>query len=134
MINKITCLPDLISLNLARKGHRITKSRLNFIDFIINNKNDFFTLEDYKNVFEKVNVATFYNNITLLMECDIIGKLKEENETKYFLKSKTNIIVICNNCSNETLEKNCKIPSFEIDNIVQYDCKIFVSKCKKCLL
>lgn len=131
-MNKINCLADLIEMNLSTKGCRITKSRKEFIEFVINYQNDFFTINDYILEKGKINIATFYNHITLLIDANIIGKIKNADETKYFLKAKTNVIIRCNNCGQERLEKNMKVPTFEITNICQYDCLIFRTKCEKC--
>lgn len=132
MNNKINCIPSMIEFNLSRKGHRITKARKQLIEFIVNWDDDFFTISDYMKVQENLNIATFYNNIQLIVDANVIGKIKTENETKYYIKSKTNIVVHCMNCNNEELIKLEKVPTFEIEGIVQYDAFIFKANCSKC--
>lgn len=132
MIKKINCLPDLVEMNLSRKGHRITTARKYLIEYILSLNTNFFTINEYKKKNPNVNVATFYNNINLLIEINVLGKIKNAEETKYYLKSRVNIIKKCNNCDYEELIKLNTVPNFKIDNIVQYDCTIYVSKCCNC--
>lgn len=129
---KINCLPDLVKMNLSSKGYRITKARQKLIEYIANSKEDFFTINEYKKEHKNLNVATFYNNINLLVEANVLGKLKNNDETKYFLKSRSNTIVKCNKCKYEHLIKTNLYQNLKIDDIVQIDALVYVSKCKMC--
>lgn len=132
-MSKINCLPSLIEFNLSRRGYRITTARKTLINFIISFEGDFFSISDFIEMNPSVNVATFYNNIQLFEDSDILGKLKNDNESKYFIKSKTNIIITCENCTNQQLKKLDNLPLFEIEDIIRYDAQIFVKKCQKCV-
>ena len=92
-----------IKKKLQEKKHRLTKSRIELINFFVNHDNQLFTIEEIINelsVENNVNIATVYNNISTLLDSNIINELVYNNKKYYEYSTNNHGHFFCNSCHN----------------------------------
>lgn len=129
----INCLPDIIEMRLSIKGYRKTNSRKKILNYIVEKKDDFFTFNDFIKQNPGTNVSSFYNNINLFIENNIITKSMYGSEPYYKFKHESYLVIMCINCKSKSIKKVNNFNSiFKISNIENVECIIDVSKCDNC--
>ena len=120
-MDKIINLTDITNIKL-------TTARKSILELLINS-NKPLSYEDMK---DKISMdkATFYRNITIFEEENIISSFESNDKKRYFeIKDIEHSHFICNNCSNIEciFEKpNFLLQDYKIENI------ILKGKCKEC--
>lgn len=121
-MDKITNLTDITNIKL-------TNARKSILELLINS-NKPLSYEDMKD-FISMDKATFYRNITIFEEENIINSFESNDKKRYFeIKKNQHSHFICSSCSrieciHEKLELN--LPEYKIENI------IIKGICKTCL-
>ena len=121
-MNKINNLADITNIKL-------TTARKSILEIMINS-NKPLSYEDMKD-FISMDKATFYRNITIFEEENIINSFESNDKKRYFeIKKNQHSHFICSSCSrieciHEKLELN--LPEYKIENI------IIKGICKTCL-
>lgn len=121
-MNKINNLTDITNIKL-------TTARKSILEIMINS-NKPLSYEDMKD-FISMDKATFYRNITIFEEENIINSFESNDKKRYFeIKKNQHSHFICSSCSrieciHEKLELN--LPEYKIENI------IIKGICKTCL-
>ncbi|MDD3056067.1 MAG: transcriptional repressor [Aliarcobacter sp.] len=121
-MDKINNLTDITNIKL-------TTARKSILEIMINS-NKPLSYEDMKD-FISMDKATFYRNITIFEEENIINSFESNDKKRYFeIKKNQHSHFICSSCSrieciHEKLELN--LPEYKIENI------IIKGVCKTCL-
>lgn len=121
-MNKINNLADITNIKL-------TTARKSILEIMINS-NKPLSYEDMKD-FISMDKATFYRNITIFEEENIINSFESNDKKRYFeIRKNQHSHFICSSCSrieciHEKLELN--LPEYKIENI------IIKGICKTCL-
>lgn len=125
-MNKINNLADITNIKL-------TTARKSILEIMINS-NKPLSYEDMKD-FISMDKATFYRNITIFEEENIINSFESNDKKRYFeIKKNQHSHFICSSCSrieciHEKLELN--LPEYKIENIIiKGICKFCLSKGK----
>ncbi|MBY0541405.1 MAG: transcriptional repressor [Campylobacterales bacterium] len=125
-MNKINNLTDITNIKL-------TTARKSILEIMINS-NKPLSYEDMKD-FISMDKATFYRNITIFEEENIINSFESNDKKRYFeIKKNQHSHFICSSCSrieciHEKLELN--LPEYKIENIIiKGICKTCLSKQK----
>ncbi|PUE65451.1 Fur family transcriptional regulator [Arcobacter caeni] len=123
-MDKITNLTDITNIKL-------TNARKSILELLINS-NKPLSYEDMKD-FISMDKATFYRNITIFEEENIINSFESNDKKRYFeIKKNQHSHFICSSCSrieciHEKLELN--LPEYKIENIIiKGICKFCLSK------
>ena len=107
---------------------KLTSARKSILDILINSSKPL----SYEDIKDKISMdkATFYRNITIFEEENLINSFESNDKTRYFeIKDIEHSHFICNNCSNIEciFEKpNFLLQDYKIENI------ILKGKCKEC--
>ena len=121
-MDKINNLTDITNIKL-------TTARKSILEIMINS-NKPLSYEDMKD-FISMDKATFYRNITIFEEENIINSFESNDKKRYFeIRKNQHSHFICSSCSrieciHEKLELN--LPEYKIENI------IIKGICKTCL-
>ena len=121
-MDKITNLTNITNIKL-------TTARKSILELLVNS-NKPLSYEDMKDNIS-MDKATFYRNITIFEEENLISSFESNDKKRYFeLKETQHSHFICSSCSkieciHEKLEIN--LPDYKIDNI------IIKGICKSCL-
>ena len=121
-MDKINNLTDITNIKL-------TSARKSILEIMINS-NKPLSYEDMKDLIS-MDKATFYRNITIFEEENIINSFESNDKKRYFeIKKNQHSHFICSSCSrieciHEKLELN--LPEYKIENI------IIKGVCKTCL-
>jgi Fe2+ or Zn2+ uptake regulation protein len=110
---------------------KLTNARKSILELLINS-NKPLSYEDMKD-FISMDKATFYRNITIFEEENIINSFESNDKKRYFeIKKNQHSHFICSSCSrieciHEKLELN--LPEYKIENIIiKGICKFCLSK------
>ncbi|MFA6740542.1 MAG: transcriptional repressor [Arcobacteraceae bacterium] len=121
-MNKINNLTDITNIKL-------TTARKSILEIMINS-NKPLSYEDMKD-FISMDKATFYRNITIFEEENIINSFESNDKKRYFeIKKNQHSHFICSSCSRiECIHKKLELnlPEYKIENI------IIKGICKTCL-
>ena len=121
-MNKINNLTDITNIKL-------TTARKSILEIMINS-NKPLSYEDMKD-FISMDKATFYRNITIFEEGNIINSFESNDKKRYFeIKKNQHSHFICSSCSRiECIHKKLELnlPEYKIENI------IIKGICKTCL-
>ena len=108
---------------------KLTSARKSILDILINSSKPL----SYEDIKDKISMdkATFYRNITIFEEGNIINSFESNDKKRYFEISKTpHSHFICSSCSKiECIHKKIdfNLPEYKIENI------IIKGICKYCL-
>ena len=121
-MNKINNLTNITNIKL-------TTARKSILEIMINS-NKPLSYEDMKD-FISMDKATFYRNITIFEEENIINSFESNDKKRYFeIKKNQHSHFICSSCSRiECIHKKLELnlPEYKIENI------IIKGICKTCL-
>lgn len=107
---------------------KLTSARKSILDILINSSKPL----SYEDIKDKISMdkATFYRNITIFEEENLINSFESNDKKRYFeIKDIEHSHFICNNCSNiECIFENPNflLQDYKIENI------ILKGKCKEC--
>ena len=121
-MDKINNLTDITNIKL-------TTARKSILEIMINS-NKPLSYEDMKDLIS-MDKATFYRNITIFEEDNIISSFESNDKKRYFeIKKTQHSHFICSSCSKiECIHEklNFHLPEYKIENI------IINGICKSCL-
>ena len=109
---------------------KLTSARKSILDILINSSKPL----SYEDIKDKISMdkATFYRNITIFEEENLISSFESNDKKRYFeIKKNQHSHFICSSCSKiECIHKkiDLNLPEYKIDNI------IIKGICKECLL
>ena len=109
---------------------KLTNARKSILDILINSSKPL----SYEDIKDKISMdkATFYRNITIFEEENLINSFESNDKKRYFeIKRVAHPHFICSSCSKiECIHKkiDLNLPEYKIDNI------IIKGICKECLL
>lgn len=109
---------------------KLTSARKSILDILINSSKPL----SYEDIKDKISMdkATFYRNITIFEEENLINSFESNDKKRYFeIKKNQHSHFICSSCSkieciHQKLEFN--LPDYKIENI------IIKGICKNCLI
>jgi len=107
---------------------KLTNARKSILEILINSNKPL----SYEDIKAKISMdkATFYRNITIFEEEEIVNSFESNDKKRYFeIKKSQHSHFICNNCSKiECIYENINLnlQNYKIDNI------ILKGKCKEC--
>ena len=120
-MDKITNLTNITNIKL-------TSARKSILELLVNS-NKPLSYEDMKDNIS-MDKATFYRNITIFEEENLISSFESNDKKRYFeIKDKEHIHFICSNCS--TIECIYDKANFSLDGY-KIDTIILKGKCKEC--
>ena len=108
---------------------KLTSARKSILDILINSSKPL----SYEDIKDKISMdkATFYRNITIFEEGNIINSFESNDKKRYFeIKKTQHSHFICSSCSKiECIHEklNFHLPEYKIENI------IIKGICKTCL-
>ena len=108
---------------------KLTSARKSILDILINSSKPL----SYEDIKDKISMdkATFYRNITIFEEENLINSFESNDKKRYFeIKKNQHSHFICTNCSKiECIHEklNLTLPEYKIENI------IIKGICKECL-
>ena len=108
---------------------KLTSARKSILDILINSSKPL----SYEDIKDKISMdkATFYRNITIFEEENLINSFESNDKKRYFeIKKNQHYHFICTNCSKiECIHEklNLTLPEYKIENI------IIKGICKECL-
>jgi Fur family ferric uptake transcriptional regulator len=109
---------------------KLTNARKSILEILINSNKPL----SYEDIRDKISMdkATFYRNITIFEEENVINSFESNNKKRYFeIKKTEHLHFICSACSIiECIHDkfNLELPEYTIENI------IIKGICKKCLI
>lgn len=109
---------------------KLTSARKSILEILINSNKPL----SYEDIKDKISMdkATFYRNITIFEDENLINSFESNNKKRYFeIKKTKHLHFICSLCSTiECIHENLNLylPEYKIDNI------IIKGVCKGCLL